>query len=147
MPTARPHIFPFVLLTALAVVAGCELFRDAAESRARFFLETLVQEPDNRERLGELSKPADGLGPESVLEGLNTRLAVDYLRARHRQGITLDLNVTAAQRLDAGRRLVLIAASANPPGLRQESDGRIRFQVALESSEQRQWLVTRVTAE
>ncbi len=145
MPSARPHIFPLVLLTALAVVAGCELFRDAAESRARFFLETLVQEPDNRERLSELSKPADG--PETVLEGLSTRLAIDYLRARHRQGMTLELAVTAAQRLDADRRQVLIAASANPPGLRQESDGRIRFQVALELSEQRQWLVTRVTAE
>jgi hypothetical protein len=147
MPTARPYIFPLVLLTALAVVAGCELFRDAAESRARFFLETLVQEPDNRERLSELSKPADGHGSETVLEGLSTRLAIDYLRARYRQGMTLDLAVTAAQRLDAGRRQVLIAASANPPGLHPESDGRIRLQVALELSEQRQWLVTRVTAE
>jgi hypothetical protein len=147
MPTARPYIFPIVLLTALAVVAGCELFRDAAESRARFFLETLVQEPDNRERLRDLSKPADDQDPTTVLEGLSTRLAIDYLRARHRQGMTLDLEVTAAQRLDAGRRLVLIAASANPTGLRQESDGRIRLQVALELSEQRQWLVTRVTAE
>ncbi|MBI5612275.1 MAG: hypothetical protein HY942_04270 [Gammaproteobacteria bacterium] len=147
MPAARPYLFPLVLLTVLAVVAGCELFRDAAESRARFFLETLVQQPDNRERLSELSKPADGQGFEAVLDGLGTRLAIDYLRARHRQGMTLELAVTAAQRLDAGRRLVLIAASADPTGLRQESDGRVRFQVALELSEQRQWLVTRVTAE
>jgi len=147
MPITRPYIFPFMLLTALTVFGGCGLFRDAAESRARLFLETLVQEPDDRERLSELSKPADEHGPETVIEGMSTRLAIDYLRARQRQGIPLDLAVTAAQRLDTGRRQVLIAVSANPPGLRQESDGRIRFQVTLELTEQRQWLVTRVTAE
>jgi len=146
MPTARSKFFTLALLAALAGAAGCELFRDSAESRARLFMETLVQEPDNRTRLGELAGPADG-DPESVLDGLSTRLAIGYLRARHRQGMQLDFAVATAQRTDPDRRTVRVAVAAPAAGLRHERDGRIRFETILERSEPHGWRVTRVSAE
>lgn len=147
MPTAWPKFFALALLATLAGVAGCEWFRDAAESRARFFLETLVREPDNRARLNELAKPAAGDDPAAVLDGLSTQLAIGYLRARHRQGMALDFAVTAAQHPDPSHRTVRVAVATHPAGLRLERDDRIRFEVALEMSEEHGWRVTRVSAE
>ena len=147
MPTAGSKIFTLALLAALVGAAGCEWFRDAAESRARFFLETLVREPDNRARLNELAKPAAGDDPATVLDGLSTQLAIGYLHARHRQGMALDFAATVAQRADPNHRLVRVAVAAHPAGLRQEHDGRVRFEVALERSEEHGWRVTRVSAE
>jgi len=144
MTTARSKIFLLVLLAALAAVAGCDWFRDSPETRAKFYLETLVREPDNRERLDELATPA---GSESVLAGLGTQLAVDYLRARQRQGMALDFAVTAAQRTDPSHRSVRVAAATYPSGVRTDRDSRVRFEVTLELSEQNGWRVTRVSAE
>lgn len=147
MPNVGPKIFTLALLATLATVAGCQWYRDTAENRARFFLEALVREPDNRARLEELVKLSDGADPESVLDGLGTQLAVNYLRALHHQDIGLDFTVTVAQRADSNHRVVRVAATANPAALRLKHDGRIGFEVALEMSEEHGWRVTRVSVE
>ncbi len=147
MPTAWLKFFALTLLATLAGVTGCEWLHDAPESRARLFLEALVQEPDNRARLDELAKPAVGGDPAAVLDGLSTQLTIGYLRARHRQGMALDFAVTTAQRADPNHRTVRVAVAAHPAGLRQERDGRVRFEVALERSAEHGWRVTRVSAE
>ncbi len=147
MPTTIPKFFTLTLLAALMAVNGCDWFRDSPENRARFFLETLVREPDNRARLDELAMPNDSGGPESVLDGLGVQLAVGYLRTRHLQGMDLDFAVTVAQRSAPSHRLVRVAVAAQPAGVRPEQNGRIRFEVALEMSEGQGWRVTRVSAE
>jgi hypothetical protein len=82
-----------------------------------------------------------------VLAGLGTQLAVEYLRARHRQGMALDFAVTAAQRTDPSHRSVRAAVATHPAGVRPDRDSRVRFEVALELSDQHDWRVTRVSAE
>lgn len=147
MPNVGPKFFALVLLAVLAAVAGCDRLHDSPENRARVFLETLVREPDNLASLNELVKPTGGGDAESVLDGLSTQLAVGYLRARHRQGVDLDFAVSVPQRSDPSHRRVRVAVAAPSAGVRPEPDRRIRFDVALELSEEQRWRVTRVRAE
>lgn len=147
MPNVAPKFFILVLLAALAAVAGCDRLDDSPESHARLFLETLVREPDKLASLNDLVKPTDGGDAESVLDGLSTQLAVGYLRARHRQGMDLDFAVSAAQRSDPSHWRVRVAVAAPSAGVRPEPGSRIRFEVALELSEEQDWRVTRVSAE
>jgi hypothetical protein len=146
MPTAKSKLLTVALLVAL-VAAGCDTFRDSPESRAQLFLEILVREPGELARLNELVNPVGGGGPESVLDGLTAQLAVGYLRARHRQGMDLDFALTAMQRSDPNHRRVRVAVGTPAGRTRLEHDNRIRFEVALELSEQQGWRVTRVSAE
>lgn len=147
MPNLGPKFFTLALLAALAAIAGCDRLQDSPESRARFFLETLVREPDKLASLNELVKTTDGGDAESVLDGLGTQLAIGYLRARRHQGMDLDFAVTAAQRSDPSHRRVRVTVAAPSAGTRPEPDSHIRFEVALELSEEQGWRVTRVSTE
>lgn len=146
MPTA-PNFFSLTLLAALVIVSGCDRFRDTPEIRARIFLETLVREPDALANPDVPVKTADGAGAESVLDGLGTQLAVRFLRARHRQGMSLDFAATVAQRADPQHRVVRVAVASPPAGVRLAQDGRIHFEVTLELSDAQGWQVTRVRSE
>jgi hypothetical protein len=131
-------------LAALVVVfaAGCDFVPGSAVSRARLFIEALVQDPPARESLAALAAPA--ATPE-LIEGMEARVAVNYLRARTRQGQTLDFVASAALKSAAGGRVVNVAVSDR--GARAAGENRARFQVHLARDAERGWVVTRVQAD
>jgi len=79
----RPN-YPCALLT-LALLAGCNMFTTPG-GRARDFVEQLVE--------------ADAPPPPELASGLAARVALDYLRALHRQGVALRYRVKETKRAD-----------------------------------------------
>ncbi len=134
---ARPALLAVLMLVS---AAGCEFVPGTAQGRARLFVEILVREPQAIERLQELVRP--GVAPEQLVEGVDARVAVNYLRARARQGLALDFVSTVAQKSAAGERLVIVAVSDS--GVRRADEGKARFRVHLVRDDERGWLVARV---
>ncbi len=134
---ARPALLAVMVLVS---AAGCEFVPGSAEGRARLFVETLVREPQALERLHELVRP--GAAPEELVEGVGTRVAVNYLRARARQGLALDFVSTVAQKSAAGERLVIVVVSDS--GVRQADEGKARFRVYLVRDDEHDWRVARL---
>lgn len=132
-----------VWLLATGLVA-CGWFSGAPESRARDFVEAVITEPDNAERLAALMHPRVATVDE-MLDTLSGRVAVDYLRAKHRQGVPLKFNIGNVEKSVEGRKVQI--AVIDPAEARHGVDNQVVFQIYLESSE-RGWSVTRIqTAE
>ena len=133
-----------ILALMLAVnLVGCGFFSSAPESRARDFVKLLIIEPDNDQRLRELSRPGPTQSPLQLVDTLAAKVAVDYLRAKYRQGIKLDFQIGDVQNRGDGRKVNIIVidnaeAKAGAPD-------KVQFSIFVESSSQG-WMVTRVSA-
>ena len=130
-------------LLVIILAAGCDVVWNAPEGRARDFIQILVTTPAETEHLHELANiPADR-NPEDLLDGLSTRVAVDFLRAKQAQGVTLDFGRGEVQRTDATRLVVGVHATYAPAGSGANSE--VRFQVHMEKDDQGRWRIARVT--
>jgi hypothetical protein len=130
-------------LLAVILLAACDVVWNAPEGQARDFIQTLVTTPADNQQLHELANiPADR-NPEDLLDGLSTRVAVDYLRARQAQGASLDFGRGEVQRTDASRLVVGVRVTYAPPGSATNSE--VRFQVHMEKDDQGRWRIARVT--
>lgn len=137
----RPGRAPIWLL--VAGLAACGWFTGAPESRARDYVRGIIAEPENTDRLTALTHPRAGM--DDVLDTLSGRVAVDYLRAKHRQGQSLKFGIGNLEKLGDGRRvhITVVDYAEAKHGIYD----KVVFVVYLENSE-RGWLVTRVqTAE
>lgn len=122
-----------------AVLAACGWFSGAPEYRARDFLRSMVTEPDDTGRSAALLHPRVAEG--GVLDTLSVRVAIDYLQAKHRQGVPLEFDAGNAEKRGDGRRVritVIDQAEA-----RHGAYDKIVFIVDLENSKSG-WLVTRM---
>lgn len=139
----RYHLpLPLRRLPVWALATGltaCGWFSSAPESRARDYIQESITEPDNTERLAALSHPNVTL--DQVMDSLSGRVAADYLRAKHRQGVPLKFNVDRVEKADDERRIKI--AVIDQTQARHGAYSKIVFQVHLKNSE-RGWLVTRV---
>src|SRR5947199_376696 len=81
------------ILTLAVNLAACSFFSSAPESRARDFVELLITEPDKDQRLRELSRLSHQQSPLELVDTLTAKVALDYLRAKYRQGVKLDFSV------------------------------------------------------
>lgn len=130
-------------LLVVILLAACDVVWNAPEGHARDFIQTLVTTPAETEHLHELANiPADR-NPEDLLDGLSTRVAVDFLRAKQAQGVTLDFGRGEVQRTDATRLVVGVRATYAPAGGGANSE--VRFQVHMEKDDQGRWRIARVT--
>ena len=130
-------------LLVVILLAACDVVWNAPEGHARDFIQTLVTTPAEAQQLHELANiPADR-NPEDLLDGLSTRVAVDFLRAKQAQGVTLDFGRGEVQRVGATRQVVSVRVTYAPAGSGANSE--IRFQVYMEKNDQGRWRIARVT--
>jgi len=131
------------LLCGIAVGA-CNFRPSAPESRAEYFVEKLVREPQAVEDLRSVARLAEGESPDTLAGDLPTRTALIYLRARQRLGAKLGLHVAGTLRPAPDRRVVSVVVSEGTAVLNEGS--AVRFQVELQKLEDA-WLVTRLRSD
>jgi len=130
---------------ALVVIllAACNAVWNAPEGHARDFIETLVITPAATQKLQEFANIPPDRNPEDLLDGLSARVAVDFLRAKEAQGVSLDFSRGPVQRLDAARRVVDVRVAYAPA--ESGAHNQIRFQVHMEKDDQGRWRIARIT--
>jgi hypothetical protein len=131
------------LLCGIAVGA-CDFRPSAPESRAEYFVEKLISEPQAVEELRSVARLAEGESPDSLANDLPTRTALTYLRARQRLGAKFGLHVAGTQRPAADKRVVNVVVSEGAAVLKEGA--AVRFQVELQKQEDA-WLVTRLRSD
>ena len=131
------------LLCGIAAGA-CDFRPSAPESRAEYFVERLVQEPQAVDELRSVARLAEGKSPDSLADDPPTRNALAYLRARQRLDTTFGLHVAGTKRPTPDTRLVSVVVSESATALNQGAV--VRFQVELQKQEDA-WLVTRLRSD
>jgi len=129
----------------LLVLAACEPFGNAPEGRALDFAEALVTAPADVQKLRDIANIGPERNPEDLLDGLSVRVALDFLRAKQAQGVTLKFSMGKVQVIDAVRRAISVHVSYLQPGTTANSE--VRIQVQIEKDGQGRWRITRVTGE
>lgn len=127
----------------LLCLAACEPFWNAPEGRARDFIETLVMTPADMQKLRDIANITPDRNPEDLLDGLASRVPLDFLRAKLAQGVTLTFAQSDARKIDATHRTVTIRVTYLEPGT--PTGGEVRFQVQSEKDAQDHWHIARVT--
>ena len=131
------------MLLALFVLAGCnQLGFNEPQNRAREFVETLVTVPGASDKLREIARLSPERQPEDLLEGLSAKVTMDFLRARHAQGMALDFSVKDTQKPDNNRRLVTVRVGDVETAKATEKEWL--FQVSVERNEKDDWHIIRV---
>ena len=131
------------LLCGIAA-AACDFRPSAPESRAVYFVEKLIREPQAVDDLRSMARLAEGESPDALANDLPTRTTLAYLRARQRLGAKFGLHVAGTQRPAADSRVVSVVVSEGTAVLNENA--AVRFQVELQKQEDA-WLVTRLRSD
>jgi len=131
------------LLCGIAAGA-CDFRPSAPESRAEYFVEKLIREPQAVEELRSVARLAEGESPDALANDLPTRTALNYLRARQRLGAKFGLHVAGTKRPAPDNRVVNVVVSEGAAVLNEGA--AVRFQVELQKQEDA-WLVTRLRSD
>jgi hypothetical protein len=134
------------MLVAIACVAGvvsCNPRPSAPESRAEYFVEKFIREPQAADDLRAVAQLADGQSPDELMSDLTTRTAVTYLRDRARLGAKLGFHVAGIGRAKDGRMLVNVIVNE---GVAVGGADEVRFEVEMQKSGQ-DWRVTHLHAD
>jgi hypothetical protein len=124
--------------------SACDFRPSAPESRAEYFVEKLILEPQAEDELRSVAQLAEGESPDSLANDPPARNALTFLRARQRLGATFGLHVTGTRQPAANTRVVSVAVSEDVTAL---SEGAVvRFQVELQHFDDA-WLVTRLRSD
>jgi hypothetical protein len=127
-----------------AAVSGCGLLRPSApESRAEYFIEKLVLEPQAVDDLRAVAVLPEAGAPDDLLADVPTRTAVTYLRARARFEAELRFHVAGSARPAADERRVEVVVSE---GLAVGARQTVRFSVDLKQVDD-DWRVVRLHAD
>lgn len=126
-------------------LAGCESLWNTPEGRALDFIETLVTAPADMQKLRDIARLAPDRNPEDLLDGLSIRVALDFLRAKQAQGMTLKFAQTELKRVTDTRRVVTVQVSYLQPD--SPLNNEVRLQVQVEKDDQGRWRITRVTGD
>lgn len=131
------------LLCGVAISA-CDVRPSAPESRAEYFVEKLIIEPQAGEALHSVARFAEGDSPDSLARDLPAQNALMYLRARQRLGATFGVHVAGTQRPAENTRVVSVAVSEKVAALNENAV--VRFQVELQYLDDA-WQVTRLRSD
>lgn len=131
-----------VVIAAVLIVAFFPGGLRGPETMARQLVEALLQAPQDSARLRAAARLTETDDPETLLEGLATRVALDFLRARERQGAVHHISVAETRRPSPQRYVVVLWVVEKADGQAAESR---RFQVSLQKAENRDWRIAAVT--
>lgn len=133
----------FIGLALIGLLSACQEFWNSPEDRAQAFIETLIAAPTETAKLRDIANISSEREPQDLLQGLAARVALDFLRAKWAQGVKLSFSRGDARRTDAKHRLVVIRVTDVTSVAAVNND--VGFQVYLESQDQNQWRIVRVT--
>ena len=133
----------WVGLACLLGLLACQERPSTPESRAEFFVEKLLVEPQAVDDLRAFAWLGDTQTPESLITDLSTRTAVTYLRARAQLGVALGVHATGSVSPGTGRKRVQVLVAE---GLAAGKAEPVRFDVDLEMRDD-EWRVTRLRAD
>lgn len=129
----------------LLALSACDSPRPSApETRASYFVQKFILEPQNYVDLRAVARLADNASPETLISDLQTRTAVSYLRARHRLGAAFGFHIAGTVRTSSGNKVVTIVVSEAVATV--SNDAAVRFQVELHQQNQA-WFVTRLQSD
>jgi len=131
------------LLCGIAAGA-CDFRPSAPESRAEYFVEKLIREPQAVDELRSVTRLAQGESLDALAGDLPTRTALNYLRARQRLGAKFGLHVAGTQRPAPDSRVVSVVVSEGATVLNDRA--AVHFQVELQKQEDA-WLVMRLRSD
>jgi hypothetical protein len=126
----------------LLLVAGCPFRPTAPQSRAEYFIDKLIQAPQDTDDLRAVVWLTAGQNPEMLISDLPTRTAVTYLRARARSGAALGVHAAGVTTLAPDRQRVQLDVTETGAA-RSEP---VRFDAELEKRGQ-EWRVVRLHAD
>ena len=127
----------------LMLLGACGFFRNAPETHATGFVRALIVDPGNSQLLQELANVPSGQDPASVVHGLSTEVALNFLQTRERQGEKQKFAVDAVRLKGSSERIVAVRVSR----IGGKGSGAVSFRVVLRDVPGRGWLVTAVSAE
>ena len=133
----------WVVGVLLLCLTACEPLWSGPDDRAQDFLETLVTAPTDLQKLRDLALLAPERNPEDLLGDLSARVALDFLRAKHAQGVALKFSHDEARGLDATRDSVTIRVAYLAPGTSVSHE--VKMHVQLEKNAEGQWRIVRLT--
>jgi len=131
------------LLCGIAASA-CDFRPSAPESRAEYFVEKLIDEPQAIDELRSVARLAEGASPDSLANDPPTRNALTYLRARQRLGVKFGVHVAGTRRPTPDHRVISVVVSEGVAALNEGAE--VRFQVELQKQGDA-WLVTRLRSD
>jgi hypothetical protein len=132
-----------VAIACVAGVSGCNVRPSAPESRAEYFVEKFIREPQAVDDLRAVTQLADSQNPDDLVADLATRTAVTYLRDRARLGANLAFRVVGARRAQGDHMLVSVMVSE---GVTAGAANEVRFEVEMQKSGE-DWRVARLHAD
>lgn len=132
----------FVVAAILILwLPGCEKLNVPATGRAKQFVELLIVAPHNTARLDVLSAGKAAEIQQGLLEKVPTKVAVEYLRARYRQGVPIRFAVEKISNPEQTHKIVVLKVTPADDGKRN---------LVLSVNMQKlggEWFVTRVQRE
>jgi hypothetical protein len=135
-------------LTLTALIAAAVFFFPRGlrgpESVASAYLEVLMQAPDDFVRLRSAAHLLESDDPLAGINDLPTRIALEFLHARERQGVGHDLRIVERRRPAAQRYAVTLevterSSSSEPAPAR-------RFAIAMQQRDDGDWRVAAISA-
>jgi hypothetical protein len=141
---ARRTGWLLVGLLCSVALGACDSRPSAPESRAQYFVEKLIREPQSVDDLRSVARLAENESPDVFATDLPTRTALTYLRARQRLGAQFGFHVAGTSRPTPDSRVVSVVVSEGMAALNEGS--AVRFQVELQKQED-VWLVTRLRSD
>jgi len=127
----------------LSTLSACHSVSRTPEGRAQEFIEALVTEPTDTEKLREIANIGPDRNPENLVDDLSVRVALDFLRAKLAQGATFKFVPTEVRRMDAKRHAVAILVTYLQSG--SPTNDEVRFEVLVEKDNQNHWRIAHVT--
>jgi hypothetical protein len=147
-PKRRRHPLRTILgaLVLTALIAAAVVFFPRGlrgpETVAGAFVETLMQAPDDMAKLRAAGHLAEDADPLARIGDLPTRIALDFLHARERQGAGHALRVTERRRPAPQRYALTLEVSERGDA---EAPAR-RFALALQQADDGDWRVESIRA-
>lgn len=132
-----------VVIACVAGVVSCNQRPSAPESRAEYFVEKFIREPQAANDLRAVTQLAEGQSPDDLMSDLATRTAVTYLRDRVRLGAKLGFHAVGLGDAKGERMLVNVMVDED---VAVGATDKVRFEVEMQKSGQ-DWRVTHLHAE
>lgn len=133
-----------VALLWLAALGACDTRPSAPETRASYFVEKFIVDPQNEDNLRGVTQLSENESPETLVNDLQTRAAVSYLRARHRLGAQFGFHIAGTNRMKSGNKVVNVVVSEG--ATKVGKDAVVRFQVELRNHDRR-WVVVHLQSD
>jgi hypothetical protein len=129
----------------VSALAACDPFWSTPESRARDFIEALVETPAETQPLRDIANLSPEKNPEALINDISARIGLDYLRVLYNQKASLKFAQGESRRANDALRMVTINVTYLQPGT--PVTGEVRFLVRIEKDDQGRWRIARITGD